>query len=83
MRPSDAAGNVYLELARELSDAAPEDAKGKGGRPSTEIYWAHGLADQARAVLAGEDAAPRVPKKRKRAGAAPAKPVKKPSRRQR
>ena len=76
---SVAADDVYLELAKELGDAAPAGAKSANGKG----YWAHGIAAQARAVLAAEDAAPRVPKKRKRAAAAPAKPVKKPSRRRR
>ena len=53
-RASDAADNVYLELAVQLGDAAPEGAK--GGKHGTEVYWAHRLAVQARAVLDGEDA---------------------------
>ena len=47
---SVAADGVRLELAKELGDAAPAaSANGKG-------YWAHGIAKQARALLAGEDA---------------------------
>lgn len=80
-RASDAADNLYLDFAKELGKLAPEDAK-SGGR-GNGAYWAHRLADQARAVLAGEDAAPLVPKKRKRSAAARAKPVKKTSKRRR
>ena len=91
VRPSDAAGNVYLELARELGDLAPKGAK--GGKHGTEVYWAHDLRGRARALLAGKDAA--RPKKKaaapKKRASSPsrlppkkrAKPVKKPSGRRR
>ena len=77
-RASDAADNVYLDLAVELGDAAPEGAK--GGKHGTEVYWARRLAVQARAVLEGEDAA--RPKKKaaapkKRASSPPRLPPKK------
>ena len=50
-RASDAADDVYVELAVKLGNLAPKGAK-SGNKHYA--YWAHRLRDQARAVLAGE-----------------------------
>ena len=51
-RPSDAADDAVLNLAKELGKLAPKDAV----HPErNKRYWAHDLADKANAVLKGED----------------------------
>ncbi|CAH0378733.1 unnamed protein product [Pelagomonas calceolata] len=78
-RTSDAVGKAYLKLAVELGGLAPKNAR--GGPWGTGVYWAHRLAKQARAVLAGDAPPPRTKKKaaapKKRASSPPRLPPKK------